>query len=111
MTVTEMFIPNAYLLNQTYKKHRSDLSQRIANEKALISGDLVRLLRDPKKHKRGVVSAFFSREKFPILGNEGAEEELEKIMKLFRDSGYQVSLEKSDDGFSLDLDWTEAGIS
>ena len=32
-------------------------------------------------------------------------------MKLFRDSGYQVSLEKSDDGFSLDLDWTEAGIS
>ncbi|VFS62895.1 Uncharacterised protein [Kluyvera cryocrescens] len=68
MTVTEMFIPKAYLLNQTYKKHRSDLSQRIANEKALISGDLVRLLRDPKKHKRGGCLCFFQPGEIPDSG-------------------------------------------
>ena len=109
MTVNDMFIPKAYLLHKTYKNHCSDLSQRIANEKTLISGALVRLLRDPKKHKRGVVSAFFARDKFPILGNEGAEAELDKIISLFRESGYQVTLEKSEEGFSLELDWTDAG--
>lgn len=102
-----MFIPKAYLLHQTYKKHRSDLTQRTENEKKLVSGHLVGLLRDPKKHKQGTASGFFSKEKFPLLTAVESEDELEKVMHPFRESGYQVTLENSDDGFTVNLDWTD----
>lgn len=102
-----MFIPKAYLLHQTYKKHRSDLTQRTENEKKLVAGHLVGLLREPKRHKQGVVSGFFSKEKFPLLSQEENNAELEKVMNPFRESGYQVTLDKSDEGFTLNLDWTD----
>ena len=103
----DMFIPKAYLLHQTYKKNHSDMMQRIENEKKLVAGELVSLLRNPQTHKDGFTSCSFNKENYPILTTDHSQPWLEEVMNLFRHAGYDVTLEREAEHFSIALDWTK----
>ncbi|AYN27032.1 hypothetical protein D8682_08550 [Buttiauxella sp. 3AFRM03] len=103
-----MIIPNARFLRHSYEKNKRNLTQRSENEKRMMAGILVKELRNPQTHKLGYVSCFFSKEKYPITVNGGAQRYLNELVHSFISAGYDVTIDKAEDGFSINLNWTTA---
>jgi len=73
-----------------------------------MAGILVKELRNPQIHKIGSVSCFFCKEKYPITVNGGAQHSLNELVHSFISAGYDVTIDKAEDGFSINLNWTTA---
>lgn len=101
-----MIIPNARFLRQTYEKNMCNVTQQSEAEKKMMASKLVRGLRDPKLHKLGSLSCFFSREQYPVTANGGAQRYLNELIHSFVSAGYIVTIDSAENGFSITLDWT-----